>query len=169
MEKIPLVIHGFPFSNVLEKKSVSVLNITPTIKKFIASLKSTAAEHKAISLSAIQLGQPFRLFIASKQNFLKKKWFIEQPNLNQYEVFLNPRIKKLSSVIINYNYRNKKGIILEGGSFNFNNYLNNHNTSQDNLLVHPDYMKNKTKIYYNFCLFINIKILFATETNSIFS
>lgn len=107
MEKIPLVIHGFPFSNVLEKKSVSILNFTPTIKKFIASLKLAAAEHKTISLSAIQLGQPFRLFILSKQNLAKKKWFVEQPNLNQYEVILNPRIKKLSSVIPNYADRDK--------------------------------------------------------------
>ena len=66
---------------LLRQKSKKVATVDKKIKKIIADLLETvksASEPKGLGLSAVQIGQPFRLFVAKTKK--------------DFEVFINPEI-----------------------------------------------------------------------------
>jgi len=78
---------------LLRQKSKKVAKVDKKIEKVIADLLETvksASEPKGLGLSAVQIGQPFRLFVARLDSARLAK------TKKDFEVFINPEITFVS-------------------------------------------------------------------------
>lgn len=60
---IPVIQHP---ATVLRRKSDPVTELTEPLKKLAMDMKDTLDHHKALGISAIQLGAPYRFFLLSR-------------------------------------------------------------------------------------------------------
>lgn len=77
---------------LLRQKSKPVRKIDKKIKKVIDNLLETvknASEPSGLGLSAVQIGQPFRIFVAKTQKPARRQ-------AGNFEVFINPQIVSAS-------------------------------------------------------------------------
>lgn len=99
IKKLPIIIHGMPYSKILENKCYSIIDHNTKIKNFIQSLKTTAFTNKLISLSAIQTGQEHRIFVYNKKYCKDGLWKInKEVSIQDYISIINPRITHFHKV-----------------------------------------------------------------------
>jgi peptide deformylase len=93
----PLDLWGAFSSNTLETPSLPVNDLSQKTKRDIESLKLTAATYGVGSLSSIQVGRDYAMFVMLKK--LTPGLWLNYPSSitpNSYDVFINPHLSAVS-------------------------------------------------------------------------